>query len=54
MPRFFIDDRPQGELDTLTGENAHHAGRVLRLRPGETLTLCAGACTDFDCTVEQE
>ena len=53
MPRFFIDDRPQGELYTLTGENAHHAGRVLRLRPGETLTLCDGAGTDFDCTVEQ-
>ena len=53
MPRFFIDDRPQGELYTLTGENAHHAGRVLRPRPGETLTLCDGAGTDFDCTVEQ-
>ena len=53
MPRFFIDDRPQGELYTLAGENAHHAGRVLRLRPGETLTLCDGAGTDFDCTVEQ-
>ena len=53
MPRFFIDDRPHGELYTLTGENAHHAGRVLRLRPGETLTLCDGAGTDFDCTVEQ-
>lgn len=36
----------------LTGENAHHAGRVLRLRVGEGVTLCDGAGMDFDCTVE--
>lgn len=53
MPRFFIDETPQGDTVMLTGENAHHAGRVLRLRPGEALTLCDGAGTDFDCTVEQ-
>lgn len=43
MPRFFIDDRPQGELYTLTGENAHMQAVCSRLRPGETLTLCDGA-----------
>ena len=53
MPRFFIDETPQGDTVALHGENAHHAGRVLRLRPGEALTLCDGAGTDFDCTVEQ-
>lgn len=52
MPRFFIDETPQGDTVALHGENAHHAGRVLRLRPGEALTLCDGAGTDFDCTVE--
>ena len=36
----------------LRGENAHHAGRVLRLRPGEAVTLCDGKGTDYDCTVE--
>ena len=42
MPRFFIDETPQGDTVALHGENAHHAGRVLRLRPGEALTLCDG------------
>ena len=48
MPRFFIDETPQGDTVALHGENAHHAGRVLRLRPGEALTLCDGAGTDFE------
>ncbi|MDO4270850.1 MAG: 16S rRNA (uracil(1498)-N(3))-methyltransferase [Eubacteriales bacterium] len=52
MPRFFISEQPVNGVLTLTGENAHHAGRVLRLRPGEALTLCDGAGTDYDCAVE--
>lgn len=52
MPRFFVDQQPQDGMLTLTGENAHHAGRVLRLRVGEPVTLCDGAGMDFDCTVE--
>lgn len=43
MPRFFVDQQPQDGVLTLTGENAHHAGRVLRLRVGEGVTLCDGA-----------
>lgn len=52
MPRFFMQDKPENGRLTLTGENAHHAGRVLRLRPGEAVTLCDGAGMDYDCTVE--
>ena len=52
MPRFFVDQQPQDGVLTLTGENAYHAGRVLRLRVGEGVTLCDGAGMDFDCTVE--
>lgn len=52
MPRFFITDTPENGLLTLRGENAHHAGRVLRLRAGETVTLCDGQGTDYGCTVE--
>ena len=48
MPRFFVDQQPQDGVLTLTGENAHHAGRVLRLRVGEGVTLCDGAGMDFD------
>lgn len=52
MPRFFVAGQPENGLLTLHGENAHHAGRVLRLRPGESVTLCDGKGTDFDCTIE--
>ena len=51
MPRFFVTGQPENGLLTLRGEDAHHAGRVLRLRPGEAVTLCDGAGTDYDCTV---
>lgn len=52
MPRFFISEQPENGLLALHGEDAHHAGRVLRLRPGEAVTLCDGAGTDYDCVIE--
>lgn len=52
MPRFFVAEQPKNGVLTLRGENAHHAGRVLRLHPGESVTLCDGQGTDFDCTIE--
>ena len=52
MPRFFVDGPPEDGMLVLRGEDAHHAGRVLRLRPGEAVTLCDGRGTDYDCTVE--
>lgn len=52
MPRFFISEQPENGVLTLRGENAHHAGRVLRLRPGESVTLCNGKGMDFDCSIE--
>lgn len=51
MPRFFVDQPPQDGMLMLEGENAHHAARVLRLRPGEAVTLCDGRGTDYDCIV---
>ena len=51
MARFFVDELPvEGSQYTLTGENAAHA-RVLRLKPGEEVTLCNGRGTDCPCTV---
>lgn len=52
MPRFFVAGPPENGLLTLDGENAHHAGRVLRLRPGEAVTLCDGKGMDFEGTIE--
>lgn len=50
MPRFFIDFEPNAET-FLDGENGVHIVRSLRMRPGESLTLCAGTGKDFFCTV---
>lgn len=52
MPRFFIIEQPENGVLTLRGEAAHHAGRVLRLRVGEAVTLCNGAGVDHDCVVQ--
>lgn len=51
MPKFFL---PAEELHpaflTLTGENAAHA-RVLRLKPGDALTVCDNNGMDYHCTI---
>ena len=53
MARFFVDELPcEGSRYTLTGENADHA-KVLRLRPGEGVTLCDGKGLDCLCTVAE-
>ena len=38
MPRFFVDP-PQNDRVTVTGADAHHISRVLRMRVGEELTV---------------
>ena len=53
MARFFVDELPvEGTIYSLTGENADHA-KVLRLRPGEPVTLCDGAGMDCFCEVAE-
>ena len=46
MPRFFIDP-VDGDVAVITGADAHHLSRVLRVRVGEALTLCDGRGTDY-------
>lgn len=51
LPKFFFSpDGPVGDSLVLTGENAAHA-RVLRLRPGDAVTVCDARGTDYACTV---
>ena len=51
MPRFFLPEISAGSrFLTLTGADAQHA-KVLRLRPGEAVTVCDGKGTDYACTV---
>ncbi|MFV0402049.1 MAG: RsmE family RNA methyltransferase [Oscillospiraceae bacterium] len=51
MPRFFteniVDDRA-----LLTGEDAAHIAKSLRMAPGEELTLCDCKGSDYRCVVE--
>lgn len=51
MPRFFIDtvDTAASSL-VITGRDAEHI-KVLRMRPGEALTVCDGKGTDLHCTL---
>ncbi len=46
MPRFFIEP-VDGDTAVITGADAHHLARVLRVRTGEKLTLCDGNGTDY-------
>ena len=50
MPRFFVAPFT-GDTVTVTGENAHHIHRVLRMREGENLTLCDSVGTDYLCRI---
>ena len=50
MPRFFITPdsiAPDGSTAVITGDDARHISRSLRMRAGEAITLCDGCGTDF-------
>lgn len=51
MPRFFLDAIDEQNI-CITGEDAHHIGRSLRMRPGESLTVCANG-RDYHCHITQ-
>ena len=49
MPRFFTEHGNDEEI-IITGEDARHIGRSLRMRVGESLTVCAEGI-DYDCEI---
>ena len=51
MPRFFTDT-VEPDLLTLTGEDAAHSTRVLRMQAGEELTVCDARGTDARCVID--
>ena len=56
MPRFFVPLEaidPERRVITVTGDDAHHIARSLRMAEGETVVLCDGAGTDYFCTLER-
>ena len=49
MPRFFVEQGDPEEI-VITGEDARHIGRSLRMRVGEELTVCAEG-QDYQCEI---
>ena len=49
MPRFFKENFAAEPV--LTGADASHIARSLRMRVGEQLTVCDSRGTDFDCVI---
>ncbi len=47
MPRFFVPPI-QGERARISGEDAAHITKSLRLKPGEEITLCDGSGLDYE------
>ena len=39
MPRFFADVSDENNI-VISGDDARHIGRSLRMKPGEPLTVC--------------
>lgn len=53
MPWFFENDITQdSEFYTITGENANHLEKSLRMKAGEEVTLCGSANTEYTCKIE--
>ena len=52
MPRFFVSS-VEGETLTVTGQDASHIRRSLRMAVGETLTLCDGQGMDALCEIAE-
>lgn len=53
VPRFFVaKESISGSTAGITGDDARHISRVLRMKPGEELILCDEQGTDYTCRVE--
>ena len=50
MRRFFSDEIA-GTTATITGDDAHHISRVLRMKAGDALSLCDGAGYEYDAVI---
>lgn len=51
MPRFFMESiHPESPSVVITGRDAEHI-KVLRMRPGEILTICDGKGTELQCVL---
>lgn len=51
MPRFFTSDVNE-EQGVISGPDAKHIAKVLRMKTGESLTVCDGCGWDYLCRIE--
>ena len=52
MPRFFIQqDKVTDNIITITGEDAHHIARSLRMAVGDALTVCDMNGNEYECKI---
>ena len=51
MPKFFVEDF--SGLPQITGPDAAHIARSLRMRVGESLTVCDTKRMEYDCKIER-
>lgn len=51
MRRFFCD-AIAGDTAAITGDDAHHIFRVLRMQKGDALSLCDGEGAEYDAVIE--
>lgn len=49
MPRFFTNEIDETNI-TITGSDANHIGRSLRMKKGEEITVCCNG-TDYNCVI---
>lgn len=58
MPRFFVSaEQISDNVVTLTGDDAHHIARSLRMAAGEFITVCDDRAIEYECrltTFEQD
>ena len=52
MPRFFTQDITEAG-GCITGEDAKHISKVLRMKVGDELTVCDTKGRDYDCMIEE-
>ncbi len=54
MTRIFTENsNPEKDgMIVLTGDNANHISRSLRMRAGEKIIVCDGVNTEYNCTIE--
>ena len=50
MRRFFCDNITT-DTAVITGDDAHHIARVLRMKAGDALSLCDGAGNEYDAVI---